>query len=439
MTKKISITFFIAILIITSILPCFADDLEVEEVNVDQIQEEIMQTATVPVKEPVINSKAAVVLDRESKRVLYSKNANEKRAMASTTKIMTGIVALENSKLEEEIVVSKNSARIGGSRLGLKAGDKITMNDLIYGLMLRSGNDAAAQIAETIGGGYEGFAELMNKKAKELGLSNTHFVTPHGLDDENHYTTAYELALLTDYALSNDKFSEIVGSKTKTILINGQQRELYNTNELLGNLNGINGVKTGFTNNAGRCLVTSCTRDNENLISVVLGADTKKNRTKDSIQIIEFAYATYSSINLKEKIKEHFENWVYENKIEVYKGKEEYILPQLEEIPYEHYLVKEGEQIEITIECQKYLEAPVQKDVKVGKMNITLNGEEILELDLVIQENVSRKEPMDYWKELWSTFKRSEVGVRKMKGRPLVASTSPTSFQRKIRNISFFA
>ena len=149
----------------------------------------------------------------------------------------------------------------------------------------------------------------------------------------------------------------------------------------------------------------------------MLGADTKKNRTKDSIQIIEYAYATYSSINLKEKINEHFENWVYENKIEVYKGKEEYILPQLEEIPYEHYLVQEGEQIEITIECEKYLEAPVQKNAKVGEIKISLKGEEILKLDLVIQENVSRKEPMDYWQELWSIFKRSEVRGRRSKVR----------------------
>lgn len=231
-------------------IPCFADDLEAEQIDIEQIQEEIMQTVATPAKEPQINSRAAVVLDRESKRILYSKNANEKRAMASTTKIMTAIVALENSRLEEEITVSKKAAGVGGSRLGLQTGNKISMNDLLYGLMLRSGNDAAAQIAETVGGGYEGFAKLMNKKAQELGLTNTHFVTPHGLDDPEHYTTAYELALLTDYALKNEKFSEIVRCKTKTILINGQQRELYNTNELLGNLNGINGVKTGFTNNA---------------------------------------------------------------------------------------------------------------------------------------------------------------------------------------------
>ena len=405
MYKKFA-TIVLASIIISITGTSFADDLEIEEVDIEQIQEEILQTAATPVKEPKINSKAAIVIDRESKRVLYSKNAYDKRAMASTTKIMTAIIALENTRLEEEIIVSKKAAGVGGSRLGLKAGDKITMNDLLYGLMLRSGNDAAAQIAQTIGGNYEGFAELMNKKAKELGLKDTHFVTPHGLDDPQHYTTAYELALLTDYALNNQKFSEIVSCKTKTILINGQQRELYNTNELLGSLNGINGVKTGFTNNAGRCLVTSCTRNGENLISVVLGADTKKYRTKDSIQIIEYAYSTYSQIDLKEKIEEYFKNWTKENNIQIEKGKEEYVLPKLEAMPYEHYLVKEGEEekIQINIECETNMTAPVEANTYVGVIEVLIEDEEIMELELIIENKVEKKEPIDYWKELWKVY-----------------------------------
>lgn len=404
MYKKFAIALISIILLFTG--TCFADDLEIEQVNIEQIQEEILQTSATLVKEPQINSRAAIVIDRESKRVLYSKNAYDKRAMASTTKIMTAIIALENTRLEEEIIVSKKSAGIGGSRLGLKAGDKISMNDLLYGLMLRSGNDAAAQIAETIGGNYEGFAELMNKKAKELGLNNTHFVTPHGLDNPAHYTTAYELALLTDYALNNKKFSEIVSCKTKTILINGQQREIYNTNELLGNLNGINGVKTGFTNNAGRCLVTSCTRDGKNIISVVLGADTKKLRTKDSIQIIEYTYATYSQIKLKEKIEDYFNNWTKENNIQIEKGKEEYVLPQLESIPYEHYLVKDGEEqhIEIQMECKTKMIAPVEANTAVGILKVMFENEKLLELELAVPNKIERKEPIDYWEQLWEVY-----------------------------------
>ena len=255
---------------------------------------------------------------------------------------MTCIIALENSKLDETIIVSKSAATVGGSRLGLSAGDKITMLDLLYGLMLCSGNDAAAQIAQTIGGDYAGFSELMNKKAMALGLKNTHFVTPHGLDNEEHYTTAYELALLTDYALNNKKFAQIVNTKTKSILINGYQKQLRNTNELLGVMNGVNGVKTGFTNNAGRCLVISCVRNGENFISVVLGADTKKFRTKDSMEILEYSFANYSQINLKEKIKNSFEEWKKKNNIEIIKGKEQYVCPQVEDLIFERFPVRGG-------------------------------------------------------------------------------------------------
>lgn len=144
------------------------------------------------------------------------------------------------------------------------------------GLMLESGNDAAIALAEHIGGGVEKFADLMNARAKELGLKNTHFVVPHGLDNEEHYTTALELAKITDYALKIEKFRNIVATKEYNVTINGYNKVISNTNELLGSLDGVYGVKTGFTNGAGRCLVTSCKRGELDIITIVLGADTKK-------------------------------------------------------------------------------------------------------------------------------------------------------------------
>ena len=195
-----------------------------------------------------INSRKAVIIDRTSKKVLFGKKENERAKMASTTKIMTAMVVIQNTNLDNIVEVSKKAAVTGGSKLKLKKGDKITIKDLLYGLMLRSGNDAAVSLAEYVGGSVEGFANLMNENAKELGLINTHFVTPHGLDDEEHYTTAYELALIADYALENEIFAEIVRTKTTNIRINGQNRTINNTNELLGNLNGVYGVKTGLTN-----------------------------------------------------------------------------------------------------------------------------------------------------------------------------------------------
>ena len=191
---------------------------------------------------PIINARHAIILDRNSKTVLYGKKEKEICKMASTTKIMTAIVVIENANLKDTVTVSSKAARTGGSRLGLSTNNTITVENLLYGLMMHSGNDAAVALAEYVGGNVEGFAEMMNKKSNELKLKSTHFVTPHGLDNDDHFTTAYDLALLTDYALKNEIFSKIVKTKTYTITLNGYPKTLSNTNELLGNLNGVYGV-----------------------------------------------------------------------------------------------------------------------------------------------------------------------------------------------------
>ena len=177
-----------------------------------------------------INSRSCIIYDRNSHMVLYSKNENKTVKMASTTKIMTSLIIIENCDLSETVEVSKKSASTGGSKLGLKTGDKITIKDLLYGLMLCSGNDAAIALAEYAGEDVTGFVTLMNDKANQLGLKDTHYESPHGLDSDNHYTTAYELAVLTDYALKNKTFLQIVGTKNYTITINGYSKNISNTN-----------------------------------------------------------------------------------------------------------------------------------------------------------------------------------------------------------------
>ena len=284
-----------------------ADD-RIENIDIKEIDKAI-QTVSETTTEPKINSRYAVVIDRNSKSILYGKNENTKTKMASTTKIMTAIVVLEKTNLNDIVEISGKAAGTGGSRLKIRKGDKISVKDLLYGLMLRSGNDAAVALAEYVGGSVEGFAVLMNKKAQELGLKNTNFETPHGLDSEEHYTTPYELALLTDYALNNEVFKNIVNTKTCNIYINGDIRTISNTNELLGYLNGVYGVKTGFTNGAGRCLVTSIKRENFDVICVVLGADTKNIRTKDSVKLIEYTFKNFENIDIKTKIEEEFNKW----------------------------------------------------------------------------------------------------------------------------------
>lgn len=194
MRKRIIIILLLSMCLLTTTVNANIEDSE--NINLD----EILQTASAQVI-PQISSRIALVYDRASGKVLYEKNGYKQTKMASTTKIMTTIIVLENTNLSDTVIVSKKAAGTGGSRLGLKTNDKITVNDLLMGLMLESGNDAAVTLAEYVGGSIQGFANLMNKKAAELGLKNTNFVVPHGLDNEDHYTTALELAKITDYAL----------------------------------------------------------------------------------------------------------------------------------------------------------------------------------------------------------------------------------------------
>lgn len=407
--KFIKTIYFILIVVIitTSGSIVYADDIDEEE-DIDITQEindnTINEVSNNEIKEPVTNSNRCIVYDRISKTVVYGKNENVKGAMASTTKIMTATIVLENADLKEVVEISAKAGGTGGSRLGLKKGDKISVNDLLYGLMLRSGNDAAVALAEHLGGSVQGFADMMNKKADELGLTNTHFVTPHGLDNSEHYTTAFELAKLTDYALENEKFVSIVGTKRATIYINNSPRQIANTNELLGVLNGVVGVKTGFTNNAGRCLVTETKRGDKDIITVVLGADTKKFRTKDSIKLIEYTCSNFKMVNIEELIIERFNNWknINQNRIEIIKGKEEPLNLALGNIEIKNILLKNSQidNIEYEINTLTVMDAPVKKWTKIGTMNIKIDGKILESIDIINTNNIEKKTWIDYFCEV---------------------------------------
>lgn len=407
--NKIKYTMILIIIIITLCFNnyVFADD-EDEDLNLEEVEEVILESSTIPTEEPKINARSAIIYDRESNEIIWGKNENDKRAMASTTKIMTAIVVLENSNLSDIVTISKKAAGTGGSRLKINTTDKITVNDLLYGLMLRSGNDCAVALAEHVGGSIEEFANLMNNKAKSLGLLNTNFVTPHGLDDENHYTTAYELAVLTNYALNNETFAKIVNTKSISISINGKPRVIGNTNELLGSLQGVDGVKTGFTGNAGRCLVTSCSRQGGQIITIVLGCDTKKQRTSDSIKLIEYAFKNYSRINLKEKIEKEFENWkhINSNRIYINKAEKQQIELKLENINKEKIPIKIGEEKDIKIEINAIYqyEAPVQKGTKIGNIVVKKKDKIIETIDIISVNTIEKKHISHYFKELLGTI-----------------------------------
>ena len=244
----------------------------------------------------------------------------------------------------------------------------------------------------------------MNKKAEELGLKNTNFVTPHGLDNENHYTTAYELSLITDYALNIEKIKEVVRTKTYTVTINGYKKTINNTNELLGNLNGVNGVKTGFTNGAGRCLVTSSERNGFNIITVVLGADTKKIRTKDSIKLIEYIYSNYELVDLTKVVNDNYEKWesINKNRITINKAKEKNIEIKLEDFNLTKYPIKKEEISNIRIDIKNenmYFKAPVYKNTVIALLDISIGSKKIKEIKIYIKNKMARKSWFDYFKE----------------------------------------
>ncbi len=400
LNKLYKIIAILLILCITKVSISYADIENEEPLDNNEIQNEIIQTSATIEDTLKLNARIGLIYDRNSKTILYEKNGKKQVPMASTTKIMTSIVVLENANLSDVVTIEKKAAGTGGSRLGLKLNDKITVHDLLYGLMLKSGNDAAVALAIHVGGSIEGFSDLMNKKAKEMGLVNSHFVTPHGLDEKEHYTTAYELACMADYALQIPKFKEIVGSKSYNITINGQSRIISNTNELLGNLNGVYGVKTGFTNGAGRCLVTACKRGKLDIITVVLGADTKKIRTSDSIKLIEYAYKNYEVVNIKEIIQREFERWqnLNEKRIYINKGKESQIHLKINELPYEEIAIKKSEKDSIVTNftCLYYLEAPVNKNQIIGSVKIQIKDKIIGNLDIIAESSIQKKEVLDY-------------------------------------------
>lgn len=400
--KKIFYSILIFLLILFNFSTVCADDVD----NEVDFEDTIEVTASNVSELPKTNSRRYIVYDRISKSMIIGKNEDIKSAMASTTKIMTTIVILEKADLNEKVTVSAKAGGTGGSRLGLKRGDKASVRDLLYGLMLRSGNDAAVALAEHVGGSVKGFAELMNEKAIELGLTNTHFVTPHGLDDANHYTTALELAKLTDYAMDNEIFAKIVGTKSTTIYINNQSRQINNTNELLGVLNGVVGVKTGFTNNAGRCLVTETKRNNMDIITIVLGADTKKDRTKDSVNLIEYTFSKYKMYNLEEQIIKEFNKWknINEKRILIIKGKTSNPKLALGAIEKATIPICDNDKIEYSINALTEIEAPVEQWNVMGTLTVKLNGEILENIDIVNVNEVQKRDWKDYFKIVLNTY-----------------------------------
>lgn len=248
---------------------------------------------------PAIESTYGILVDAEG-NILWARAKDERAAMASITKVMTAIVALENGNLDDVYTISPKAASVGESSAGLAAGQQVALRDLVAGLLVHSGNDASMAIAEGIAGGEAEFVQMMNDKAEQMGLENTHYQNPHGLDAENHYTSAEDISVVVRYAMQDPTFREIVSMDTCTLDLGGQERELMTTNALLATWDECIGVKTGFTNGAGQCLAAAANRDGVELYAIVLNSTDEVQRFIDAYKLLDWGFTHYRRYVLAE-------------------------------------------------------------------------------------------------------------------------------------------
>lgn len=339
-----------------------------------------------------VSASSAVLLDQESGRVLFEKGAHEKKRIASITKIMTAILAIESGKLEELVKVSPKATKAEGSSVYLKPNEKIKLEHLVYGLMLRSGNDTAEAIAEYVGGSLDGFVYLMNQKAREIGMANTNFANPHGLDNfENHYSTAYDMAILTRYAMQNETYRIISGTKIHKAPNPGEKwdRVWRNKNRLLTKYKYTTGGKTGYTKRAKRTLVTTATKDDMDLIAVTLNAPDDWN---DHISMYEYGFDKYDLVEVitQGKIKKvkdkEYRNHLYINRSFTYPVTEK----EKDLFTVKYNLIKPTEE---------WLESNPEV---VGKAIVYLDNKPIEEISIFFKPDVKKeKKWSDYFKSIF--------------------------------------
>ena len=326
-----------------------------------------------------VNAKASVIYEPESDTILYANNGNARLPMASTTKIMTALIAIERENLNKKIEVDPRAVGIEGSSAYLRAGEEFTLRELLYALMLRSANDAAEAIAYAIAGSLEEFALIMNEKAAALGLSDTHFTNPHGLDDDEHYTTALELAKITAAALEYPEFCEIVSTKTKRVEKEGLTRLFANHNKMLSRYDGCIGVKTGYTQKSGRCLVSAAERDGIKLIAVTLSCP---DDWREHDKMLDFGFSQLERVTVVSK-DEFMRSAIVEDGVtsSVKLGIDSditIIKKNTDDLP------------KIDIDIPQILNALVELGDAVGKIRRTYPDGHIEEFDVIALENVKK-------------------------------------------------
>ena len=343
-----------------------------------------------------LTARSAIVMDTVTGQVLYERDIDTRRYPASTTKMMTLIVALEHGRLDDIVTVSKHAEGVEGSTLWLVQGDKIPLGELLTGMMMHSGNDATVAVAEHIAGSVPAFVEMMNEKAAEIGAYNTHFVNPNGLPDENHYTTAFDLAKIAAYGYSLPHFEEIV-SKQEVIYdwVKDPAKKLRNENQMLWLYRGANGVKTGYTDAAGRCLVSAARRDGMQLVAVVLDSYYMWN---DSIALLDYGFQNARPKTLVKKGE-------VVAKVEVADGRQDEVeLVAAESLVAVEKLGETGK-VEKKLEIPEEVAAPIKKGDVVGKVVCYYDGKRQGAIYLLAAKDVEYYSFWDnllnWWREFW--------------------------------------
>lgn len=367
-----------------SVLLLFILFISICEINVNALNEQDIN----------VSAKSAILVCADSGQVIYSKNDKEKLPMASTTKIMTAILALEYSKSEDKKVqITNDMIRVEGSSMGLMPGNVLTLENVVKGMMMCSGNDAANTLALSISGSREEFANLMNEKAKQIGMNDTNFVTPSGLDNENHYSTAYDMALLANYAMNNENFRNIVSQKSIRVpFIEPKESHTYqNHNKLLKTYEPCIGIKTGFTKTAGRCLVSAAIKDNKKLIAVTLKAPSDWD---DHKKMFEYGFNKVKCINFDDS------NVKYE--IPVVGGENDII--HLKSSMSSDITVKSEDADKITrvVEVPRFVYAPVSEGDILGSIVYKLDSKVIAVNNLTSEDRIGNIEKK---KSLWCKLK----------------------------------
>ncbi|KYZ77478.1 D-alanyl-D-alanine carboxypeptidase [Anaerosporomusa subterranea] len=355
----------------------------------------LLHTGPALAQPPELTAKSAILIEASTGKILYDRRSQERRPPASTTKMMTLITALEHGKLDDIVTASEVASQTEGSTLWLAPGEQLKMQDLLYGVMLVSGNDATVAVAEHISGSVGKFAELMTAKAKAIGAVDTHFTNSNGLPDPQHYSTARDLAFIAAYGYKNPLFAEIITTPSRTMPWAGKdhEREIFNENKLLWQYEGANGVKTGYTDEAGPCLVSAAKRNGIQLIAVVLDSD---YMWTDSIALLDYGFRQVRS-------QPYFQQGDVLRTIRVANGKTESIplavkdslaVPVFEEGGVSDY--------HTVLEVPNRVEAPIRRGQKVGVVKTLFKEKEIAVIDLVAADSSEKK---SLWSLVWTSLR----------------------------------